>query len=43
MRAGDIVWDAAQTNDWNVASVSDDFFHVLVHFVDAFDDQSIDQ
>ena len=37
MRTGDIVWDAAKDNHWNSHSVSQDFCHVLYHFVKTFD------
>ena len=43
MRTGNIVWDAAHENNWNIASCSMDFFHVLIHFVNTFEDTWIRQ
>lgn len=37
MRTGEIVWDAARNHGWNIMSASQDFFHVLYHFVKLFD------
>lgn len=37
MRTGQIIWDAAQEHGWNIYSASQDFFHVLYHFVRLFD------
>ena len=41
MREGDKVWAAAQNNNWNETSVSADFFHVCMHFVDTFESRWI--
>ena len=37
MKEGDAVWEAAKDNNWNITSVSLDFFHVLIKFVDHFE------
>ena len=41
MRTGNICWDASHDNNWNIASVSEDFYHVLIHFVERFDHEWI--
>ena len=37
MRTGQIIWDAAREHGWNIYSASQDFLHVLYHFVKIFD------
>ena len=41
MRTGQIIWDAAHENGWNIKSASFDFYHVLIHFVDEFESEWI--
>ena len=41
MRTGEIIWDAAYQHKWSVNSVQQDFYHVLEHFVDEFDQEVI--
>ena len=36
MRTGEMTWDACN-HGWNTTSTSQDFFHVLYHFVKTFD------
>eukprot|EP01084_Bolivina_argentea_P252038 422954_1 len=41
MRKGKLVWCAAYDHGWNICSVSMDFFHCLLHFVDEFYDDFV--
>ena len=41
MRTGEIIWDASYQNKWCVSSVQQDFYRVLEHFVDEFNQEVI--